>query len=182
MRSFSIALPRLSSAAFVASVASLALAALLPLGCSPAPGDGGATCSTYAVPAGTDLTTPAVTFKADIVGNVFLNHCSFSGCHGDSQILFLGFPKASTQVTNAAEVYANIVGVPANELVTMPYVKAGDPASSYVMHKVDGDVCTLAKQCKNQDCGSSMPQNNELLDVATRDLLRRWIAQGAKND
>ena len=168
MPRFSVALPLLSLLALAVSVA-----------CSPA--SSGKTCSTYVVPAATDLTTP-VSFKSDIVGNFFLNHCAFSGCHGDNDILFLGNSKASGTVTNPADVYANIVNVPSKELLTMPYVTPGDASQSFVMRKVDGDNCMFAKQCKNQDCGDTMPHNNELLDVASRDMLRRWIAQGAKNN
>lgn len=50
------------------------------------------------------------------------------------------------------------------------------------MHKIDGDVCTLDAQCTNHSCGDTMPGSNDLLDLAIRDTIRRWIAQGAKND
>ena len=36
--------------------------------------------------------------------------------------------------------------------------------------------------CTGGSCLESMPKNEGLLDLATRDKVRRWIAQGAKND
>jgi hypothetical protein len=47
------------------------------------------------------------------------------------------------------------------------------------MHKIDGDSCTLDKQCVGADCGSSMPEQSDLLPEETRNVIRRWIAQGA---
>jgi hypothetical protein len=55
------------------------------------------------------------------------------------------------------------------------------------MHKVDWDECTLTAQCaatKTQytNCGQGMPYSSDQLDQPTRDKIRRWIAQGAKNN
>ena len=170
-------MPRFSIALPLASSIALALAAA----CSPS-SSSGKTCNTYVAPASTDLTSP-VSFKTDIVGNVFKNHCAFSGCHGDEQILFLAYPKDDTvHTTDPGVIITNIVNAPSKELPTMPYVTPGDPTNSYMMHKMDGDNCTFQAKCVNQDCIDTMPRGNDLLDVPTRDLLRRWIAQGAKND
>ena len=50
------------------------------------------------------------------------------------------------------------------------------------MRKLDGSQCVLDAQCKGGSCQESMPKGDGLLDLATRDTVRRWIAQGAKND
>jgi hypothetical protein len=51
------------------------------------------------------------------------------------------------------------------------------------MHKLDGDQCQFDSQCSGGSCLSLMPSGgSELLPVANRDLLRRWIAQGAANN
>jgi hypothetical protein len=50
------------------------------------------------------------------------------------------------------------------------------------MRKMDGSQCALDAQCAGGSCQSSMPKNEGLLDVTTRDTVRRWIVQGAKND
>ena len=69
----------------------------------------------------------------------------------------------------------------------MPVIAPGDPANSYLMHKIDGDQCTLAADCASSttqytDCGQQMPYSSPPLDPATADLVRKWIAQGAKNN
>ena len=92
--------------------------------------------------------------------------------------LFLG--KAAS---DAATVYAEIVGKNSSELTSMPFVTAGDPEHSYLMHKMDGDQCQFDTQCVAPSCLDAMPNGaTMLLPVTYRDLVRRWIAQGAKND
>ena len=52
------------------------------------------------------------------------------------------------------------------------------------MHKLDGLKCSKLT-CSGVECGTLMPQgatDGMLYDAAKRDTLRRWIAQGAKND
>ena len=79
-------------------------------------------------------------------------------------------------------VYAAIVNVRGDELQAMPFVTPSDPRQSYLMRKIDGSQCALDAQCADGSCQGSMPKSEGLLDVATRDVVRRWIAQGAKND
>ena len=70
----------------------------------------------------------------------------------------------------------------------MNFVTAGDPAQSFLMHKMDGDQCTLIPECMvpgsyRPNCGVFMPyQAASILDVAARDVVRRWIGQGAQNN
>jgi hypothetical protein len=51
-----------------------------------------------------------------------------------------------------------------------------------LMRKMDGSQCALDAQCAGGSCQSSMPKNESLLEVAQRDIVRRWIAQGAKQN
>jgi hypothetical protein len=138
-------------------------------------------CQPYVVPAGTDLTTPAVTFKAQVMGTVFLNNCGTSACHGAMPGMggmFLGVTAA-----DAPTVYAGIVGKASSELPTMPFITAGDPEKSYLMHKMDGDQCQFDHECTTENCLAVMPSGATMpLPVTYRDLVRRWIAQGAMND
>lgn len=140
------------------------------------------TCCAYQVPSGTDLTS-ATSFAHDIQP-IFINSCVFSGCHNDSTGMgaahvFLG--SRSTPAGNS-QVFADIVGTASTELPSMDYVKAGDLANSYLLHKIDGDQCLFNAMCGGASCGVSMPNGVALLDVATRDKLRRWIAEGAQNN
>ena len=164
--------------------------ALLSGGCSNGSsgggGDGGG-CTAYVVPSGTDLTSPT-SFKTDIMP-IFQLSCALSAsCHGATtgsnngvQLGVVGMPG------DPAAVYPAIVGVPSKELSTMNFVKAGDPANSYLMHKMDGDQCLYESKCTNPftttpACGVSMPNGSPLLDVPTRDKMRRWIKEGAQNN
>jgi hypothetical protein len=125
--------------------------------------------------------------------------CGIAGatCHGDpnlqqtSQRPYLGDHDGGT---NAATVITGLVGVPSNEDPKMNLVQAGAPSQSFVMHKLDGDECQYATVCNANlgpdagpsdpfyGCGVQMPYQSPPLDPATRDTIRRWIAQGAKNN
>jgi hypothetical protein len=147
--------------------------------------DGGkGSCSAYVVPGGTDLSMPLVSFHDDIM-KLFNNSCGASTCHGTKTLpmggLFLG--QESAMRSDAAEVWAGLVGPRSQELPTMAYVTPGDPSMSYLMHKLDGDQCQFDAQCGTGSCGDVMPQDNDqALPVGNRDTVRRWIAQGARNN
>jgi hypothetical protein len=139
------------------------------------------TCTQYAVPPGTDLTKPTVSYGTEVLP-LFKRSCGLSSsCHSSptGQRVFLG----ATNVTMSnTETRAKIVNVKAAALTSMDYVKPGDPVNSFLMRKMDGDLCPLKGQCVAGDCGKSMPENADLLPVAERDLVRRWIAQGAPDN
>jgi hypothetical protein len=147
-----------------------------------APPKSGSTCSAFSSQA--DVTSP-VSFVAD-VQPILEKNCTTGGarCHGDLVTLpYLGVPDAAVDPTR---VLAGIVGVDSAEDPTMAFIAPGDPIHSYLMHKIDGDVCTLASQCASNkqfsDCGETMPFLAPMLPVATRDTIRAWIAQGAQNN
>ena len=152
----------------------LPFAVVVIAGCSDPPAP---TCAAYVAPAGTDLTQPPVQLQRDVVP-ILSRSCAFVSCHGaasgGNNGLYLG--------TDGARVLAGAVGKPAGELPTMSYVAPGDPAGSYVMHKVDGDQCTLVTRCEGGDCGGRMPEGKDLMAIRDRDIVRRWIAQGATGD
>ncbi|CAN5923819.1 hypothetical protein BH11MYX4_BH11MYX4_19120 [soil metagenome] len=165
---------------------SLALLSLIALGAASAgcpaetgggsSGTSGAACD-YSPPTGFDALSPAVSFTNDVLP-VFAQSCAFSTCHGSTtgpaNGVFLG--------RDGPKVHAAIVNVKGDELPTMPFVTPGNPRESYLMRKMDGSQCALDAQCTGASCGSSMPKGDAPLEVARRDIVRRWIAQGAKND
>jgi len=162
--------------AFFTMTAALAAVAI---SCTSSSG-GGPTCNDYQAPAGFDTAAPVVSFANDVMP-IFGQSCAFSTCHGSStgraNGVFLG--------KDAARVYTAIVDVRGDELQTMPFVKAGDPRASYLMRKMDGSQCALDAQCTGGSCQLSMPKmpkNESLLEVAQRDIVRRWIVQGAKQN
>lgn len=158
-----------SCLSYVAAVTTLALA-----GCSTDPP--ASSCNDYQPPVSFDA-TPAVSFSRDVMP-VFGQSCAFSTCHGSTvgpaNGVFLG--------RDAAKVHSAIVNVRGDELAAMPFVTPGNPRESYLMRKLDGSQCALDAKCTGGSCKDSMPKNTDLLDVTTRDIVRRWIAQGAKND
>jgi hypothetical protein len=188
---------------FLTSIPSLAacLAAFLApflAGCSadsavdPPSKDAGTTheasCQAYVPDA--SLTTPTVTFGHDVLP-IFESSCAIAGgtCHGDTTVASLGRPYLGEHDggTDAAFLLKGLVGVPAAEDPQMNIVNAGNPGQSYLMHKMDGDQCTLMQGCQTShtqytNCGDLMPQGGiTTLPADTRDTVRRWIAQGAKS-
>jgi hypothetical protein len=135
-------------------------------------------CTDYSPPASFDAQNPKVTFAKDVMP-IFTQGCAFPSCHGsttgNTNGVFLGG-------TDPTRVYQAIVEVRSSKLPTMSYVKPNDPRESFLQRKVDGSHCVLDAQCTGADCGQSMPRNDETLPMGERDTIRRWIAQGAKND
>ncbi len=175
------------------AAATLALAALAACSSSSngsstsssSSGGSGGTSGCVAYTSKIDLTAPTVSFKTDVVAGIFNRSCGLStSCHGSptaSQAgLFLG-AKAKLG-DDAAKVYTAIVGVPSKDLPSMPLVTASDPTNSFLLRKMDGDQCLFNAQCAGGDCNTSMPQGNDILPPASRDVVRRWIAQGAQNN
>jgi hypothetical protein len=162
---------------FAPSLGLLALLAAVAVGTVGCPADDGPTCSDYEPPAGFDASKPAVSFSKDVMP-VFGQSCAFSTCHGSNigpaNGVFLG--------RDASRVHAAIVAVKSSELPDMPFITPGNPRESYLMRKMDASQCVLDARCTGGSCQSSMPKNEATLEVETRDIVRRWIAQGAKND
>ncbi len=152
--------------------------ALVLLACSPTPTN---ECVAYTVSSNTDLQSPVVSFRNDVVP-IFVQSCAFSQCHGTAgggnNGIFLG---SKTSTFDPGAVRSALVGVPSTELPTMLFVTSSDPFKSYLMHKMDSDLCTLHAQCTGGTCGQSMPKDNATLAPSVRDVIRRWIAQGAKD-
>jgi hypothetical protein len=139
-------------------------------------GSDGAACSAFVPPASFSPTSPTVSFTNDVFP-IFETSCAFSSCHGSSSNpaagMFLG--------ADEGQVYANIVKVAATEYPSMVRVAPGDPANSYLLHRIDGDACTLPG-CTSAACAESMPQYSPLLPEAQLLAIRGWIAQGALSD
>jgi hypothetical protein len=157
---------------------------------APSSADAEAGCVPFDAP-DANLTTPTVSFSKDILPT-FQMTCGIAGatCHGSPAVVtvdqrpFLGFFDGGT---DASVVVNGLVGVKSPEDPQLSIVKAGDPPSSYLMHKLDGDQCQFASACAQgltqyTDCGQQMPYSSPPLDETTRDTVRRWIAQGAKSN
>ncbi|MEZ4257846.1 MAG: hypothetical protein R3B36_02180 [Polyangiaceae bacterium] len=167
----------LAPTSFRAYACAIALLSTLAAGDVACTSDGGGPqCAAYVVPAGTDLTQPATQLRRDVLP-ILNRSCAFSSCHGSAsgrnQGVFLGNDAARVRLEMSAVTQHN---------KSATYVVPGDPSKSFLMHKIDGDQCTLDSACEKGSCGDSMPLGNPLLPVSDRDVIRRWIAQGAKDD
>ena len=157
--------------------------------------DDGAACFDYA---GFDGTTPATTFRADVLP-LFVRSCGLStSCHGDpsspndaatmGRRQFLGPPATmASEVTDMQidAIFAANVNKDSVKGAGMKVIAPGSPDQSFLMHKMDG-LCGAELKCEGvgagTGCGETMPQKASILPQAERDVVRRWIAQGAKND
>lgn len=97
--------------------------------------------------------------------------CAFNSCHGGQR----AYPRLSPESAHASLTMGMSMQVPTLRLVT-----PGDPARSWLMHKLEGTLssqpaCAMA----NSPCGTSMPQGSELLPGSERALIRSWIEMGA---
>ena len=98
-----------------------------------------------------------------IQDNVFTPICS--KCH-----IGAGAPEGLQ--LDAGHSYNLLVGVASVEQPNLQRVAAGDPDSSYIVHKLENGPAITGKQ---------MPLNEEPLPQATIDAIRQWITNGAPN-
>lgn len=147
------------------------------------PGGSGAACFDYGA---FDGATPTVSFQTDVLP-IFRQSCGLSSsCHGttSSPGPFLG-PKLSDPPPDPSvieQIFDANVGVPSSAEPSMLLVSPSDPERSFLLHKIDDTLeCDLLVCADDDSCGDAMPVGSPL-DADKRDVIRRWIAQGAKND
>jgi hypothetical protein len=143
----------------------------------------GAACFDYA---GFDGASPPTSFRTDVLP-LFQRSCGIGGatCHGDGAPMgqpYLG-PAMGTMATDEqiAEIISATVGRPSTKGGGMQIISAGNPQQSFLMHKMDG-LCGAELTCEGSACGDTMPQTGDLLPESERNVVRRWIAQGAADD
>jgi len=100
--------------------------------------------------------------------SVFTPRCS--GCHtGPTSTNVANLP-GGMNLSNASATYAALVGITSLEAPAEQRVKAGDPANSYVIRKLEGTPGIV---------GAQMPFGGPPLDSATIGSIRAWITAGA---
>jgi hypothetical protein len=132
---------------------------------------------------------PVVAFKQDVLP-ILRTSCGLSSsCHGNESgpggQHYLG-PKNSDPEPTADQIkkiFDQSVGQTPVVNAGMNIITPGDPEHSFLMYKLDGFKCSKLACAESGSCGSLMPQGSTSpMDAAKRDIIRRWIAQGAKND
>jgi hypothetical protein len=164
-------------------LSAIAVATTAVLGLAGCGGDEteGPVCFDYA---GFDGTMPATSFSADVLP-AFRTSCGISGtCHGNPSGLpgqpYLG-PKNGDPAPTPTEITSIIGGLGATSTKepSMRLVVASKPEESFLMHKADGMTrCDSLPCAAGGTCGTPMPPAG-VIDAASRDKIRLWIAQGA---
>jgi uncharacterized protein (TIGR03118 family) len=111
-------------------------------------------------------TPPAATKLSDLQASIFTPICS--ACHNGTGSALPGSMNLSTQ----AATFAALVSVASQEVPTLKRVNPSDPATSYIINKLEG----------TQTQGARMPFGGPFLDQATIDKVKSWIAAGAQNN
>ena len=133
--------------------------------------------------------SPVVGFKADVLP-IFRTSCGLSAsCHGSESgpggQHYLG-PKNDDPEPTAAQIqiiFDQWVGQTPVVSAGMNLITPKDPEHSFFMYKLDGLECGTLTCASDDTCLGLMPLgNSDPMPIAQRDTIRRWIAQGAKND
>ena len=186
------------------AAAALALSAPACASDDPGPdgaaGSGGSMCGTCSEPVAIDETAPEVSFKSDVFPLMRIA-CNGPTCHGaplpgngtfPGAGLYLG-PHADSPPPDAATVDGVLANLkaPSKTAPEMAIVAPGDEARSFLIAKIHGcqnerglsctQQSTSAVRCESNPCGDIMPPVGEevVITPEQRDLLRRWVAQGA---
>ena len=69
--------------------------------------------------------------------------------------------------------YSNLVNVPSGQMPALNRVTRGNPNQSYLVQKIERNA---------PDVGQQMPLNGQPLNTDLQQLVRNWIAEGAKNN
>ena len=96
---------------------------------------------------------------------VFTPSCASVNCHKGSSSQY------GLDLSNGL-AYANLVNVPSGQAPTLNLVSRGNPNQSYLVQKIEGTA----------EIGDQMPLNGPALNTDLQQLLRNWIAEGARNN
>jgi hypothetical protein len=178
-------------------MASLAVVAFAAIGCSSS-SSGAPPCDT----------SKPVSYATDVVPILQVSCAATQVCHGVMGLSMpegfylgpAGPPGVSPPPWTADEVAASraaMVGVTAKENTMMNFVTPMDPDTSFLFHKIVGDMNsnpTVANGCvttnsmcfgcsqSTQPCGVPMPYNSMSLAADQICTFKSWIVQGAKNN
>ena len=131
-----------------------------------------------------------VTFSGDVLP-VFEQSCALSAsCHGNplspsgpaGYQPYLGEVNPETTPSDVDLIFMVNVGADSVRAPSMKIIDPGKPETSFLMHKMDGDLDCAELACLMDDCLVSMPQGSGILPRESRDKVRNWILQGAEQN
>jgi hypothetical protein len=97
---------------------------------------------------------------------VFTPSCASVNCHKGSSSQY-GLDLSS------GLAYSNLVNVPSGQAPTLNLVTRGNPNQSYLVQKIERNP---------PEVGQQMPLSGQPLNTDLQQLVRNWIAEGAKNN
>ncbi len=109
---------------------------------------------------------------SDEVQPIFTSSCAFNGCHGGSILE----PPEKPMSLAAGQTRSNTVNVPSLQAPSLDRIEPGRPDDSYLVHKIQGT------QGEVGGSGERMPLGLPALTQGEIDLIRGWIADGARNN
>jgi hypothetical protein len=112
---------------------------------------------------------------ADVRG-ILAGNCALGGCHGNAP----GAGGLVLSMRTSSSWADALVGVPSQENPSMNLVTAGDPQSSWLVHKVFGAVCGYSCD-PSIGCGGQMPFGGSL-GPADRATIVAWVEGGAPKE
>lgn len=113
---------------------------------------------------------PPVSFKKEVMP-FLAESCALTACHASAE------KNLNIHLTaDPVQVYAELQRTSS---FGPKYIVAGKPSDSFVMRKMDGTQKTMTGCSKG--CGVQMPPDDPI-DRDSRDLIRQWIIEGAKNN
>jgi len=101
---------------------------------------------------------------SEIQANVFTPTCATAGCHA-------GAGAAAGLNLQAADSYAQLVGIASSQNAAVQRVAPGNPNNSYLIQKLEGPGSV----------GGQMPPSGALAQSII-DIIRQWITDGAIDD
>lgn len=115
---------------------------------------------------GAALADEAVSFKSDLLP-VLKQRCAI--CH-------LTGSEAGNMALHPRAAHDTLVDVTSAQVADMQRVAPGDPAGSYLLHKLEGTHLEVG------GTGTRMPFNEPPLGTGTIGLFRAWIKAGAPDN
>lgn len=170
-------------------------------GCSSGGGDdsgSGGAGNTCPFDYGDYTPTSDPSFANDVMP-VIQRACNLSTCHGSSlpkgdlfmgpSLFSMGMMVTPDQATIDMVLTEELINIPSATAPAVMLVMPGSPENSFMMTKIDGCQNVRGFTCTAQGgavtngvCGDDMPQSQPPLPDSEKNMIRDWIAQGAKNN
>ncbi len=120
---------------------------------------------------GVDVVVVASARLTADVQPIFSANCAFSGCHG-------GATPQLGQNLSVGNAFSSVVNVPSMQVPALNRITPGDPARSYLLHKIRGTFGLPSVG----GTGGRMPLGGASLPDDEINVIRAWVQTGALNN